>query len=470
MNDQSAIAAKSGAGSIAALIGSAMLCLSAAPAAAEDVNPLLAIVGAPAGLILRGSVRTRLEAIDGQFRPGFPSADRLLSTRLILFGEYDFGPVRIGAELRDARGYGEKHESSTGVNEINAFEPSQAYATLDLDGLAGKGSTGGITAGRFTMEIGSGRLVGRPDFSNSVNSYTGVRLELKNKARDQLTAFWAEPSLRGPVDHTETRHNKVRWDAAQHNLHFFGASATKAIDPSLSLEGFGYRLVESDRPDQPTKDRHLTTYGVRILRPAKAGKLDFDVEGARQTGTTRLTATVTDLRDVSVRAHNLHAEIGRKFAAGWSPRLSVHADQATGDGGDIARYGRFDPLFGATRADFGPTGLYGPLSRANLESVGVRLDLAPSKRLDGFVMMRALWLQQSADNFARTGVRDRKGLSGRYAGNQVEGRLRYWLVAKRLRIETGAAYLAKGRFLEDAPNAAATGATKYGYLDVAAEF
>ena len=238
-----------------------------AEARTTEANPLLAAVGAPANLVLRGSLRARYEAIDGQFRPGFPDSDMLFSTRLILFGEYDFGAIRVGGELRDARGYGEKHGSSTGVNEPNALEPLQAYATLELDGLLGGGATGGLTAGRFTMEIGSGRLIGRPDFSNSVNSYTGGRLELRD-AKTQLVAFWTEPSLRVPFDPVDIRHNKVDWDEAQHNLHFLGVSLTRSLTANTGLEAFVYRLDESDRPDRLTRNRQLATYGVRLLRPA----------------------------------------------------------------------------------------------------------------------------------------------------------------------------------------------------------
>ncbi len=453
---------------VALLIGSFTLGLPSA--AAAEVNPLLAAVGAPSGLVLRGSLRARVESIGGQFRPSAPDSDSLLSTRLILFGEYDLGPIRFGGELRDARGYGQKHASTAGVGEVNALEPLQAYARLDLDGAAGEGSTGGLTAGRFTMEVGSGRLVGRPDFSNSVNSYTGARLDLKSAAKDQLTAFWTKPSLRAPADAAGIRDNKVEWDGIQHNIAFFGASGVKSVGAGVSLEGFGYRLAERDRADQPTRDRRLTTLGARLLRPAADGRIDFDLEGARQSGSIRLSTAPTDLRAVTVRAHLIHAEVGRKFATAWSPRLSLHLDRATGDDSDPDRYGRFDALYGSTRSDFGPTGLYGALTRSNLDSVGLRVEAAPSKRLDGFVMTRALWLEDRTDSFAKTGVRDKAARSGRYAGTQLEGRVRYWLVPKRLRIETGAAFLAKGRFLETAPNAPATGDTAYGYLDIATEF
>lgn len=171
-----------------------------------------------------------------------------------------------------------------------------------------------------------------------------------------------------------------------------------------------------------------------------------------------------------MRAHNLHAEVGWKFTGRWTPRIALHVDQASGDSPDTGRYQRFDPLFGATRADFGPGGLYSPLARSNLESFGLRLEATPTKRLDGFVLTRLLRLEEPSDSFARTGVRDRTGRSGDRAGHQVEARLRYWVVPKRLRIEAGAAWLAKARFLERAPNAPATGDTTYGYFDISTEF
>lgn len=56
------------------------------------------------------------------------------------------------------------------------------------------------------------------------------------------------------------------------------------------------------------------------------------------------------------------------------------------------------------------------------------------------------------------------GNSGRYAGQQVEGRFRYWVVPGSIQINTGAAYLFKGDFLRNAPNAPQTGDTIYGYF------
>ena len=76
-------------------------------------------------------------------------------------------------------------------------------------------------------------------------------------------------------------------------------------------------------------------------------------------------------------------------------------------------------------------------------------------------MLSWLFLASCTDSFALTGVRDRTGQSGNFAGHQIEGRLRYWIVPDAMMLETGAGYLFKGRFLRDAPNAPDTA---YAYL------
>jgi hypothetical protein len=149
--------------------------------------------------------------------------------------------------------------------------------------------------------------------------------------------------------------------------------------------------------------------------------------------------------------------------------VSVHFDRATGDGADNDRFNRFDTLFGGRRADFGPTSLYGALSRANVVSGGLRLEAKPATRTDAFIMYRALWLDSATDNFAATGIRDKNGATGTFAGHQIEARARYWIVPKRLRVEAGVAYLAKRAFLRQAPNAPQTGDTRYLYFDLVAD-
>jgi hypothetical protein len=105
--------------------------------------------------------------------------------------------------------------------------------------------------------------------------------------------------------------------------------------------------------------------------------------------------------------------------------VSLEYDHATGDGPG-RRFTRFDTLFGMRRADLGPAGIYAALGRTNLQTIGIRTELAPSKRLDGFAMALILYADNATDAFSTTGVRDTSGRSGRFAGYQIEGRTRYW--------------------------------------------
>jgi len=72
--------------------------------------------------------------------------------------------------------------------------------------------------------------------------------------------------------------------------------------------------------------------------------------------------------------------------------------------------------------------------------------------------------------FASTGVQDVKGHSGTFAGKSARGRVRYWVIPKVARLDSGVAWLFKGSFLEHAPNAPHDGDSRYGYVDLTFTF
>ena len=149
--------------------------------------------------------------------------------------------------------------------------------------------------------------------------------------------------------------------------------------------------------------------------------------------------------------------------------MSVEYDRASGDGRD-GTYGRFDTLFGMRRADLAPAGIYNAIGRANISTPGIRAEVAPSQRWDAFATYRAMWLASRTDSFSTTGVRDPSGNSGNFAGHQFDMRVRYWVVPSFLRAEANAVWLAKGSFLENAPNAPDTGDTHYIAASLTATF
>lgn len=426
--------------------------------------------GDPSGFSIEGSVRARAEVVDGQVRPNAPESDAMLSFRTLITASYDFGGVHLTGELDDARSYFQHGQSSAGTSESNALEPLQAYLGVDLGAVAGQKGKGVLRLGRFTASSGSGRLLDRPDWSNSPNSFLGVDLEWSSKRGDRVYLIATRLFDKLPSDRASIEDNKVELDRANAGLHFWGGSFTRAKALlGANAEIFAYGLDERDRAGRATRDRDLFTLGGRVNRAPGKGKVDFELEGALQRGTTRGSTSAADLLDRKVRAGMANVEIGYTFAAGWTPRVTAFLGYASGDttGTD---YRRFDPLFGGRRGDFGPLSLYGPASWSNIVSPGVALEAKPSKRWDFSVKARKFLLASATDSFAATSVRDASGASGRDAGTQVEGRVRNWLVPKRLRVEAGAAFLAKGRFLTDAPNAPATGDMRFGYLTLSTFF
>ena len=438
------------------------LALWSAPAAAQKEGP-------KDGLSLSGAVRLRYEAIAGQPRVGFDSKDGLLNLRTNILAMWRADRLRVGVELYDSRVWGDDPGTPVTTNEVNALEPVQAYVAADFDGALGPGSRLALTAGRMMLNLGSRRLVAADDYRNTTNGYTGLRADAALSGGWAATLIYMLPQQRRPEDDAGIRRAAVRLDRESFDSVLWGGQVARAhaIGPA-TLELTYFHLGERDGPGRPTRDRVLDTLGGRIVADPRAGAFDYEVELLYQTGhaSTGLAANAPHL---SVGASFVHADLGYSFAGAWKPRLSIEFDRASGDrrGG---RYGRFDTLYGMRRADFAPSGIYAAIGRANIVTPGVRLEAAPSARLDGFAVYRAMWLAADEDGFSTTGVRDASGGSGAFAGHQIEARLRYWILRQRLRFEFDGVLLAKGRFLRDAPNAPAGRWTRYGSFNLTASF
>jgi hypothetical protein len=433
------------------------VCLSSSPALAED------------GLDLSGSFRARYEAIDNQARVGFDNADALLNLRTILTAEYRGDGFRAGAELYDSRVYLADAGTPVTTSEVNAFELVQAWIAADLASPLGAGTSATVQAGRFTLNLGSRRLVAADDYRNTTSGYTGLRTDINFDAGTRATLIYVLPQVRLPDDNAALRNNRVAWDRESFDLVLWGglASKARAIGETTAEVSF-YHLGERDAPGQPTRNRSLETLGLRFIRDPKAERWDHEIEVIRQWGTVRASlANNAPVRDVS--AWFVHADVGYTFASGWKPRVSAEFDYASGDRGG-GSFNRFDTLFGMRRADLAPSGIYSAIGRTNIMTPSVRIEAAPSRRLDLFVKFRLMWLASRTDSFSTTGVRDAAGNSGRFAGQQLEGRARWWVAPEKLRFEATGALLRKGRFLKTAPNATGGGDTRYISLNLTAFF
>ncbi|SMQ62709.1 Alginate export [Altererythrobacter xiamenensis] len=452
----------------AVLSSTAAITLAMPVAAKEGGIPTLQETLGSDDFTISASVRTRYETYDNTFRSGGAEEADLLSIRTIIKAEYDAGPVRIGGQLQDARAYAANDRTPLSTADVNALELVEAYLTAELGDALGAGSNTELTAGRFLLKLGSKRLAASPGFRNTANGFTGVRADWSRKDRGQAaTLFYTLPQQRLPSDRSGLLNNAVEWDRESHDLRFWGGIvSSKLAGSAVTMEVYTYRLDEEDSAQRATNNRHLVTPGFRLFSASKKGKLDFEVEAAWQTGTTR-TSKAASAPEVDVSAHTIAAEVGYTFDHPANPRIPLVGDIASGDDPEHASYNRFDTLFGIRRGEWGPSSsLYGPLSRNNIRDLGAKFEIKPSKRFDAFVSARAAWLDEKTDSFAKTGIRDATGQSGRYAGEQVEARIRYWLMPDFMQIDIGGALLAKGRFLRSAPNVTDIGDTRYFYADL----
>jgi hypothetical protein len=424
----------------------------ATPAAAQHVT-------------LSGTERIRVEAIEGQARAGFNRSDQLLNFRTTLLATFDPGPIKLAAELWDSRVYNADARTPISTGEVNTFELVQAYATVPL--RFGEQGTGSLQMGRILLNLGSRRLVAADDYRNTTNGYTGARLDLK-VGQWNATAIYTLPQQRRPDGLDALVVNRVAPDREGFDLVLWGGLVRRArtLGPA-ALEVSFFHLGERDRPGRPTRDRSLDTAGLRLFCDPVPGRFDGEMEAIAQRGTSS-TSAASNAPSQQARAWFLHADAGYTFAGGWKPRVSAEYDHASGDapGG---RNGRFDTLFGMRRADFAPAGLYNAVSRSNIISPGLRVEAVPNKRTDLFLAYKPMWLASRFDAFAATSVRDATGRSGRFAGHQVDVRIRHKL-AKALTLEADAVVLARGRFLRDAPNAPPGRWTRYLSLNALATF
>jgi hypothetical protein len=407
-----------------------------------------------------GSIRIRQESLWGQYRPGFDAQDDILGLRSSLLAEWTHGAWKVAGELSDSRVYDTDAGSVLSANDVNAFEPVQAYVSYEFRAPFGKGTSTTVQAGRFLMNLGSRRLIASDDFRNTPQGSTGIRADVKLVDKSQGTFFYVLPQQRRPDDFASVRDNEVDLDHEGQDQRLWGAVLSKpGLLPGGAMGEFTYVRFEERDGGRATRNRDLHNIGVRALRDPKVGQFDYELEGILQSGHIR-ASTAPAAAELDVKAHFVHADSGYTFASTGKPRLSVEYDRASGDG-PSAHYTRFDTLFGMRRADLAPSGIYGLVGRANLESLGLRLEITPTARFDAMATWHTLWAEDSRDSFSTSGIRDASGASGSRAGQQVDVRLRYWVVPQHVRAEFNGVWFDRAGLMRDAPNASTHGNTTY---------
>ena len=432
------------------------------------------LLGLPDWLELTVDQRTRYEDQDGQFRAKAQGGDQQIALQTDLWLAAHLGKFTIATEFQDARQSGGNTGPGTNTNNltngnVDTLDFVQAYASWADKNAFDTNLGAEVKVGRQTLDLGSRRLVARFYYRNTSPRFTGVNIRVLDNAKWQLNTFATMPVIQFPTSATAINTNVTQFDQ----------EATRTWLSGFILEGYNlaaninselylYNLDENDSFNNPTRKRQYFTPGLRFyIKPSK-GNFDFQAEGMGQFGTVR--ATTTSTQNLQHEAWSSHVEAGYTFDMPWKPRFSMEYDYATGTnkpGGNTDQ--RFDPLYGASPVDFGPSAIFQPFVRSNINTPGYRMAISPRPDVLLSMQQRLIWLASSSDCWGLancTGsnlILNPTGTSGSYVGDMLGFTARYDFNSS-LNFESGWYRLFKGQFAKEAQNAPAGQDVDYFYV------
>ncbi|MGY6214835.1 alginate export family protein [Methylolobus aquaticus] len=393
--------------------------------------------------------RTRYETFDVPWQRGQTGGQHQIPLQTVLWLEANYAGFRAGFEFWDARQFGAEPTYTLNNTMVNVADFTQIYGAYATQNLAETGLGFEAIAGRQTMEFGSRRLVARNVFRNTTNAFTGLKLRVREgEGAWQIYPFAMVPVVRLPEDKAQLLNNDWAWDQEQEGTVFTGFFAdTQALPWDIRGELYLYYLDEDERS---ARNRQLFTPGFRVFRNAKKGEFDFEGESIAQTGTSRVNALS---RQLDHEAYMQHIQFGYTFDLPWDPRFVLQYDYASaGTNRSGTTTNSFDTLYGARRWEYGPTGIWGPFARNNINAPGARLFVVPHRDVTSFLAYRAWWMADSKALWQPANLIDPTGRSGDFMGQTVEFAIR-WDAHDNISLEGGWNCLIKGDFARNAPGA-----------------
>ncbi len=446
------------------------LAFQGAEGAADANSPwrLSTALRTPEWLQISGEQRSRYEMLDGQFRAGRTGSDQAFTLRTSLLTQLKGEPGRVVVELLDARQYLSDDGSPLDTTMVNPLDVLQAHVRWDARELI-PGGTNTIRVGRETLDLGNRRLVARNAFRNTINAFTGADWLWEADGGGWVRAFFFLPVRRLPEDRGSLLDNELEMDRQSADTRFAGVYGEIPGLP-WRARAEAYYLHLHDAATGRTRGRELHTTGVRVFREAAPGGWDYEFETTWQVGESQERVGPAGPW-LDHFAHHQHGAVGYTLDARWRPRLGLRYDYASGDErpGD-GENGRFDTLYGARRFEFGPTGIYGAVARANLNSPEYNLTLRPWRGVEIGFSHRFLWLAEGRDAWTAAGRVDPTGAAGTELGQQMEARVRWQMIPGNLRWDVGYTHLFAGDFVREAPAAVGKGDARFCYAELTLQF
>lgn len=353
--------------------------------------------------------RLRGEVLIDDFRKPGPDPEDAAGVFLRSLGgvEVDSGPLVGTLEFIDARALLVGAAPST--SHVDALDILQANVGVRLQDAFLDDDVWEVRVGRRTIDLGSRRLVARNEFRNTINAFTGIDTTWMRRGL-ALRAFVVTPVRRLPDDDALAAATDGPIDVLSPPWQPDSGAGALLIGATAAQTHNGIDiLLTSLWLDEGADGRRLWSPSVWFRRAPRTGTFDFALEVMPQLGHVGDGKRVREHRALAI-----HASLGHRFDVAARPRVVVAWDHASGDVVDDDIDQRFDPLFGARRFELGPTGLFGPLARADLSSPGLRLELSGADA-ELLLATRAAW--RAAPTPSTTGP---------WLGGLGELRLRGW--------------------------------------------
>jgi hypothetical protein len=458
----------------AALVAAALLAWHA-PARGDDAQaggePAGDAAAEPVHLKINGSQRTRYERLDPQFRKGFDDSDQVIALQTSVVFDWSLGAFQVVGEIMDSRGE-LNDEGSFVTGTVDTLEPIQAYLAWHKKGVFEDDGDSTLRVGRMTLDLGKRRLIARNRYRNTVNNFLGADWNWHDGDGRNLRLFYFQPMMIEPADAASQLDNEIGLDHTIRETRVMGVyyQLPPLADKSV-VETYLLDYDVNPPKSNLVSSAHWTAAGARAYRTPKPGGWGYEAEGVWEWGRAGGIVNGVPESNLEQSAYFVHLESGYQFDVRTRPTLLVQYDYASGDKNpNDSTIERFATLFGARRFDFGPTGIYGPIVRSNIDTPGLRLTLAPKSRWQTMFSYRWLFLAEARDQWVGSGWSDPTGKSGRTIGKQLEASFTWTAIPNRLTVEPGFAQLELGRFAHQVQGAAFRGDPLYFYLAITTTF
>ncbi|MBY0420831.1 MAG: alginate export family protein, partial [Parvularculaceae bacterium] len=214
--------------------------LASSPAMAGEA--LEKALGAPDWLKIDVTHRLRYESLHNTPFVGRRGDDQLISPATWLKIEIGDGPVKFVGEAVDARGYLDDAGSGLSSGTIDPIDLLQAHLAFKSGDVFTKGDKATLLAGRFTTQLGAGRIIGKNSFRNVTDSFTGFRADWTSSGGTTATVIAALPLVRLPNDAAGLAANRAKLDDQDFDLQLYAAQTT----------GFVGYTFSASAPERPT--------------------------------------------------------------------------------------------------------------------------------------------------------------------------------------------------------------------------